>query len=108
MEQYTQQPIIIEPEKPAKKPVGLQLAALIVGIVGMVLSYLAYFGTIFSNIAVVAATELRLGELAVEDVVYQLSLPVRNVAVELHLVAENVFEPLCLRRAVAHRYLRLQ
>ena len=57
MEQYTQQPIIIEPEKPAKKPVGLQLTALIIGIVGMALAYLAYFGTIFSNIGVAVASE---------------------------------------------------
>ena len=57
MEQYTQPTIIIEPEKPAKKPVGLQIAALIIGIVGLVLAYLAYFFTIFSNVGVAVASE---------------------------------------------------
>ena len=56
MEQYQQPTIIIEPEKPAKKPVGLQIAALIIGIVGMALAYLAYFGTIFSNVGVAVAS----------------------------------------------------
>ena len=60
MEQYTnQQPIIIEqaPVK-TKKPIGLQVTALILGIIGFVLAFPAYFGTIFSNIgAVIAASE---------------------------------------------------
>ena len=43
MEQYTyQQQIIVEPAK-AKKPVGLQIAALITGVVGLALACPAYF-----------------------------------------------------------------
>lgn len=57
MEQYTQQPIIIEPEMPKKKPVGLQITALVLGIAGMALAFLAYFGTIFTNVGVVVASE---------------------------------------------------
>lgn len=55
MEQYTQQPIIIEPETPQKKPVGLQITALVLGIVGMALAFLAYFGTIFGNVGIAVA-----------------------------------------------------
>ena len=60
MEQYTnQQPIVIEPAKPEKtaKPVGLQTAALIFGIIGFVLAFPAYFGTIASNIGLGVAAE---------------------------------------------------
>ena len=52
MEQYTnQQPIIIEqaPVKP-QKPIGLQVTALVLGIIGFVLAFPAYFGTILSNV----------------------------------------------------------
>ena len=60
MEQYsTQQPIIIEqaPEQ-VKKPIGLQVTALVLGIIGLALAFVAYFGTIFSNIGVaIAASE---------------------------------------------------
>ncbi len=57
MEQYTQQPIIIEPENPKKKPVGLQITALVLGIVGLALAFLAYFGTILTNVGVAVASE---------------------------------------------------
>lgn len=57
MEQYSyQQQVIVEPAK-EKKPIGLQVAALVLGIIGMALAFLAYFGTIFSNIGVAVAAE---------------------------------------------------
>ena len=60
MEQYsTQQPIVIEqaPEQ-TKKPVGLQVAALIIGVIGLAFAFFAYFGTIIANVgAGVAASE---------------------------------------------------
>ncbi len=55
MEQYNyQQPIVIEPEK---KPIGLQVAALVFGIIGLGLAFMAYFATIFSNIGVAIAVD---------------------------------------------------
>lgn len=42
------QVIIIDPV-PTKKPIGMQIAALILGIAGMVLSYFAYWGTFAGN-----------------------------------------------------------
>ncbi len=55
MEQYNyQQPVVIEPEK---KPIGLQIAALVFGIIGLGLGFMAYFATIFSNIGVAIAVD---------------------------------------------------
>ena len=57
MEQYNyQQQVIVEPA-PAKKPIGLQVTALILGIVGMALAFVAYFVTIFSNIGAAAPAD---------------------------------------------------
>ena len=57
MEQYNyQQPIVAEPVK-EKKKIGLQIAALVIGIIGLALAFLAYFGTIFSNIGVAVAAD---------------------------------------------------
>ena len=57
MEQYSyQQQVIVEPVQ-EKKPVGLQIAALIIGAVGMVFAFLAYFATIFSNIGIAVAAD---------------------------------------------------
>ena len=54
MEQYNnQQPIVVEPVK-EKKPIGLQIAALVFGIVGLAFAFFAYFITIFSNIGLLA------------------------------------------------------
>ena len=46
------QVIVIEPES-KKKPIGMQIAALIMGIVGFVSAYFAYFGTFIGNIMAV-------------------------------------------------------
>ncbi len=57
MEQYyNSQQVIVEPVK-AKKTVGLQTAALVFGIIGMVFAFCAYFYSIFSNVAVAVAAE---------------------------------------------------
>ena len=57
MEQYSyQQQVIVEPAQ-AKKPVGLQIAALVIGIIGFALSFISYFGTIFSNIGIAIAAD---------------------------------------------------
>ena len=57
MEQYSyQQQVIVEPAQ-AKKPVGLQIAALVIGIIGFALSFISYFGTIFSNIGIAVAAD---------------------------------------------------
>ena len=57
MEQYNnQQPIVVEPVK-EKKPIGLQIAALVFGIVGLVFAFFAYFITIFSNIGIAIAAD---------------------------------------------------
>ena len=57
MEQYNyQQPVVVEPVQ-EKKSVGLQIAALIIGAVGMVFAFLAYFATIFSNIGIAVAAD---------------------------------------------------
>lgn len=55
MEQYNyQQSIVIEP---AKKPIGLQVAALVLGIIGLGLAFMTYFATIFSNIGIAVAVD---------------------------------------------------
>lgn len=57
MEQYSyQQQVIVEPAK-EKKPIGLQIAALVFGIVGLALSFISYFGTIFSNVGMAIAAD---------------------------------------------------
>ena len=58
MEQYSyQQQVIVEPAK-EKKPVGLQITALVIGIVGFALAFVSYFGAIFSNVGIaIAASE---------------------------------------------------
>lgn len=57
MEQYSYSYNQTVVELPKKKTVGLQTAALVFGIIGMVLAFVAYFYTIFSNVAVVAVAE---------------------------------------------------
>ena len=47
------QVIIIDPEQ-QKKPLGMQIAALVFGIIGLALSYFAYWGTFAGNIAAAA------------------------------------------------------
>ncbi len=57
MEQYNyQQQVITEPAK-AKKPVGLQVTALVLGIIGMALAFVAYFVSIFSGISAAVVAE---------------------------------------------------
>lgn len=57
MEQYQYSYNQTVVEVPAKKSVGLQTAALVFGIIGMVLAFCAYFYSIFSNVFVAVAAE---------------------------------------------------
>ena len=57
MEQYSyQQQVITEPAK-TKKPVGLQVTALVLGIIGIALAFVAYFVSIFSGISAAVVAE---------------------------------------------------
>ncbi|MBQ5992086.1 MAG: hypothetical protein IJL62_06035 [Clostridia bacterium] len=49
MEQYNN-PVIIEQPAAAPVPVGLQITALIMGVIDFVLSFLCYFAAIFGNV----------------------------------------------------------
>lgn len=60
MEQYNNQygqynnPVVIEQKEPI--PVGLQIAALITGIVGFIVAFIGYFAVIFGNVMRAAFT----------------------------------------------------
>lgn len=83
MEQY-QNPIVTEPAKP-KKPVGLQIAALILGIVGFVIALGCYTGSIVGNVFNLIAAES--GSTASLPSSLTITLPIVLIAFLLCLTA---------------------